>query len=234
MSGQFFVSKIHSRVEIETTELGLAAFDGRTEVIKAAIENGIHWDSEAAHLLVAAIHGNQMEIARLLLRSGMPVRDFFYPLIFNWSPDQTLLNELPERPELMLPLERGRKLYRFLLSITAEDLPEVKKNLIKDKINEESGVLGGQVKMRPIHYAARKCNLEIISFLVEEGAKINTLNEEGKSVLRLIAECPSVEKEERRECYRYIENLGGQLVPPVHGWFTKWSLRRGMWLVASL
>ncbi len=76
MPHQYFVSKIHSRVEIETSELGLAAFEGRVDVIKAAIENGIHWDSEVAYLLEAAIHGNQIEIARLLLRSGMPVHDF--------------------------------------------------------------------------------------------------------------------------------------------------------------
>ncbi len=119
------------------------------------------------------------------------------------------------------------------MAITAEDLEAVKTNLIVDKINEESAVLGDRVRMRPIHYAARKCNLEIIRFLVKEGAKINLLTQEGKSVLRLISESSSVEKKERRECYRYVESLGGKLVPPVDGWFTKWSLRRGLWLASS-
>lgn len=226
----WIVSKIHTRAEFETSTLGLAVFEGREDVLKNALADGIDWANESKYLLEAAIHGNQIPLAKLLLSSGMPVQDSFYPLIMYWSADQSLLKLLPSAPHITKPIEDELQWSQFLWNIVEGKMDGVKKNFNPAMINRDSAILGGQVSMKPIHHAARKCHFEIMKFLVSHGADIKALDGEGKSVLRLISECPSVEDHERKECFRFIEGHGGELVPPVEGWFRKWSLSRGAWL----
>ena len=47
---------VHGRAEFETTDLGLAAYEGRTEDVRAFIQRGIDWATEDQQPLVTALY----------------------------------------------------------------------------------------------------------------------------------------------------------------------------------
>ncbi len=225
-----YISSItNSRAEMFTTDLGLAAYEGKADKIKLALEKGVDWASEGPYLLSSAMFGHQWDIARNILKGGMPISDSTYKEIYYWG-DHSLLNELPPRPDLIDPLIAETKRNAFIRAIIEGDLAETKKLFQPEWVNTESSVLGDRVSRRPIHFAAQICQLEILRFLLENGANVNALTGENQSALTLVSRCPSVENKQRRECFKLLRSYGGELIPQVDGWYENWRLSRGGWM----
>lgn len=211
-----------------TTELGNAAYEGKRDIVKSALEAGVDWSIEKDYLLSSAIFGLQWDIARDILRAGMPVTEKTYSEIFYYA-DHSLLDELPKDPAVMDKLTSGVRKHSFFSALVDGDLNKVTELFRHDWINEEMAILGGGVKMRPIHYAARSCHWDCLEFLLQKGADVNTLTSDGQSALTLVTKCPVDDKNLRRDCYQLIADHGGKMVPPVKSWFDRWCYSRGTW-----
>lgn len=224
----WIVSLTNSRAEMQTTDLGLAAFDGKRDEVKRALERGVDWSEEGEYLLSSAIFGLQWEIARDILRAGMPVSDSTYKEIYYWA-DHSLLEELPPHPELLSQLKVESQQWKFFSALVDGNFEEVKALFRHEWINIESEILGDRVPMSPLHYAARSCHAEMIEFLLDAGAEVNALTGNGESALTLVARWPGSDKSLRKKCFRLLRDRGGELIPPVRGWFENWRLSRGGW-----
>lgn len=219
-------SLTNSRAEMFTTDLGLAAYQGKRDEIKKALEQGIDWTEQGPYLLSAAIFGQQWDIARDVLRAGMPISDATYLEIYNWG-DHSLLEELPPRPDILSPLIENAQRHSFFRAIIEGDLAETKRLFHQQWINAESNILADHITRRPLHYAARSCHRDLIEYLLKNGSEVNALTGDGQSALALISRCPSVENNVRRECFKLVRSHGGEMIPAVKGWFKNWCLARG-------
>jgi len=101
---------------------------------------------------------------------------------------------------------------------------------IRRRINEQRLYATGIGEMAPLHYAARLADVRLLRLVLSAGADVHALAGNGKSALRLVAEVPSVEDKVRREAFELLERAGGELVPPVSGFWKRWFTRRGAWL----
>ena len=218
-----------SRAEFFTTDLGLAAYEGKIETIQNALNKGINWDLEKDYLFISALFGNQLEIARLLIKSGLPITDSLYREIFNWG-DKSLFDLLPPNPDIIKELEFKEQMFSFFSSLVEGDLQRVKDSFHPDFLEHKaSNLYADRLKIRPIHIASQKCNFEIIEFLLEKGANPNSLTEDGKSALFLVTRCPGASKKKRKACFKLISKNGGVLVPDEKSWFKRWCLSKGVW-----
>lgn len=222
-------SKTHSKAEMMTSDLGLLIYKGKRDLVKKELSNDNLWKEDAKDLFTSALFGHQWEIARDLLKAGMPISDSTYKEIYYWG-DQSLLNELPPRPEIINALKQQSGHSAFLHAIVDGDLGSVKKLFTSEWVNLIwTDILGERVKKAPLHYAARGCHFEIIGFLINNGAEVNALTENGKSPLTLVAECPKGDKINRRKCFRILKKNGAVLIPEVKSWFKRWRFSRGAW-----
>lgn len=229
MSGTHFItSVVHSRAEMLTTDLGLAAFNGQREIVKAALAAGVDWAAEADYLLISALFGQQWEIARDILKSDMPISDGTYKQIFYWG-DQSLLNELPPRPDIVEALKASEEELNLNHAAIQGDLETVRRLFRKEWLEKESTLLADRVPRRLLHYAARICQLELLQFLLDAGADVNALTGDGQTALTLISRCSSADNPLRRQCYQLVHKKGGKMIPPAQGWLEKWRLARGGW-----
>lgn len=222
---------VHGRAEFETTDLGLAAYEGRTEDVRAFIQRGIDWATEGQQPLLTALYAGHTHIARELFAAGLPITDDTYRLVMAHAPE--LLSELPPRPELVTTIENDWRWVQFTNAVFVRE-PERARELMSDDIRrriETPTLLShGTGEMRPIHYAARRASLPLLRLVVEAGADVNALTGNGKSALRLVAETAGVDDATRREAVRYLESVGGRFIPDVEGWWRRFWVRRGAWL----
>lgn len=219
-------SLTNSRAEMFTTDLGLAAYEGRRDEVAKALKDGVDWSVEANYLFSSAIFGQQWEIARDILRGGMPTTDSVYKEIFYWA-DHSLLDELPSRPDILEPLKAESQSIAFINAVIEGDLESAKKNHRPEWSNIECDILGHRVSRRPLHYAAMRCDLGLMKFLLQSGAEVNALTGEYQSALTLVTYCGYAERDVRRKCFELLRSYGGEMIPPIEGWFTNWRLSRG-------
>lgn len=217
------------RIEFATTPLGAAAFDGDLLKVQAAIAAGIDWRIEENYPLEAAIYCENALVVKALLDAGAPVSERTYKAFYYYGTKE-MLALLPPRPDLIAPLEEESRWSEFNHAIIHEDFSKVKTLVMPARINEVSDLIRSEGTMAPLHYAARAGNLPIIKFLLAQKASINAVNGQGKTALRLIAECPSITDEQRREAYRFLEGKGAILRPEITSWWRIFWLRRGTWL----
>ncbi len=211
-----------------TTDLGLAAYQGKADEIKRALEKGVDWATEGEFLLSSAIFGHQWQIAREILRAGMPISDSTYKMIYYWA-DHSLLDELPSRPDILEPLQLDGQKTDFFKAVIDENLETARILFRAEWVNAESDILADRVSRNPLHYAARRCHFELIRFLLMSGADVNALTGDGQSALTLVSRCATVDRRTRRLCFKLVRSFGGEMVPPVKSWFEKWRLSRGNW-----
>jgi len=222
---------VHGRAEFETTDLGLAAYEGRTEDVRAFIQRGIDWATEDQQPLVTALYAGHVHIARELIAAGLPVTDSTYRLVLAHAPE--LLSLLPPRPELVATIEGDRRWAEFVHETFVGELERARALMdddVRRRINIPRRLSAGLGEMAPLHYAARRAEVELLRLVVEAGADVNALAGNGKSALRLVAETATVEDATRREAIRYLESVGGRFVPEIDGWWQRFWVRRGAWL----
>jgi hypothetical protein len=221
------VSRTNSRAELFTTDLGLSAYEGRREDVRKALDDGIDWKAEGPYLLTSAIFGQQWEIARDILKSGMPISDSTYKEIYYWG-DRTLLDELQARPDIIGPLEEESARTSFDHAVIEGDLETVRRLSKSEWLTQETQ-RSNQTKMLPIHYAASSCQFEVLQFLLNAGSEVNVVNGLGQSPLTLVTRWPGSDKELRKKCFHLLRSHGGEMIPPVNGWWKRWLLARGGW-----
>jgi len=208
--------------------LGLAAYNGQREIVADALKKGIDWDAEGPYLLSSAIFGRNWDIARDILRSGMPITDSTYSHIYYYA-DHSLLDELPPRPDILVPLLEETLQAKLVEAIIEGDLNQVRTLFKKDWVDLESKHLGDKLSRRLIHYAARDCRYEILKFLLEANAKVNELTGDNHSALTLVTQCSETSKKNRKKCFRLIRAHGGEMTPSANGWFEEWLFSQGVW-----
>jgi ankyrin repeat protein len=222
---------VHGRAEFETTDLGLAAYEGRTADVHALIRRGIDWAAEGQQPLVTALYAGHVHIARELLAAGLRVTDETYRLVLAHAPE--LLSALPPRPELVASIESDRRWGEFVHAMflgERERARALMSDEVRQRINTPSLLSHGLGEMCPLHYAARRASVPLLQVAVESGADVNALAGNGKSALRLAAETAGVDNAIRREAVRYLESVGGRFVPDIDGWWQRFQVRRGAWL----
>lgn len=211
-----------------TTDLGLAAYNGERHKIQEALKTGINWKDEAEYLLSSAIFGQQWDIARDILKGGMPISDSVYKEIYHWA-DPSLLEALPPRPDILEELQLQSQKYDFFNAIIDGHVEDAKKLFLPEWIHATTDILADRVSRQPLHLAARGCHFELIQFFLKNGAQANSLSSDGQSALYLISRCPSAEKHLRRQCFQLLKSHGGEMIPPANGWLENWRLSRGGW-----
>lgn len=211
------------------SELAFEVFNGNKEKLTSALTNGIDWKNEP-DLLTAAVWASQLELARMLIKAGHPIDESTYSLVYYYG-NQILLKDLPLRDDLLNQFKQKEHWDQLLRAILAEDVELVVKLCEKlgSDLNNFSDLLADHVQRAPLHLAARKASYELIVLLIEKGADINLLDGEGKSPLRLVAECSSASNNERRKCIRFLKERGGVFTPEIKGWLTRWQVNRGTW-----
>ena len=220
------------RAEIPTTELGEAAFEGRMEVVDAALARGIDWSQETTDPLHGALYGGRVELARRLLSAGSPVSDDTYGVAYFHARD--VLSELPPRPEVVARIEAGDRRFRFNWALVRGEVETARALLAKGVPIDEPILLShGMGELRPIHHAVRGSRFELIRMVAEAGADLNALTPGGRSPLRMVAENIHFDRKERREILRWLEARGARMVPPIPGAWTRWRVRRGSRLEAD-
>jgi ankyrin repeat protein len=222
---------VHGRAEFETTDLGLAAYEGRTEDVRAFIRRGIDWATEEQQPLVTALYAGHVHIARELITAGLPVTDTTYRLVLAHAPE--LISVLPPQPELVATIEGERRWAEFVQETFVGKLERARALMgddVRQRINIPMRLSGGLGEMAPLHYAARRADVGLLRLVVEAGADVNALADNGKSALRLVAETAAVDDATRREAIRYLKSVGGRFVPNIEGWWQRFWVRRGAWL----
>lgn len=214
------------RAEIPTTELGEAAFEGRTELVDAALARGIDWGEETTDPLHGALYGGRPELARRLLAAGSPVSDDTYAIAYHHAPD--ILPELPPRPAVVERIEAADRRFRFNWALVRGEVETARALLAKGVALEAPILLShGMGELRPIHHAVRGASFELIRLVAEAGADLNALTPEGTSPLRMVAESIRFEARERRGILRWLEARGARMIPPIPGLRARWRVRRG-------
>lgn len=214
------------RADIETTELGAAAFDGKIEVVRPALVAGVSWATEGTHLLHAAIYGGHLELAQEILRAGSPLDQNTYYISFDYLPQ--MLERLPANPELMEKIEASRRWPAFARALVDEDVDLARKLLQKGvPIQDRILISHGMGNLCPIHYAVRSGNMTLIRMLVVAGADVNALSDKDLSPLRMVAQNTSLGPKQRKEIIHYLQSHGAQFFPPIESWKTKIALWLG-------
>lgn len=230
MSEFYIQHPTYSRAELMVSELAYAVFNGEKEVLQAAIKEGINWPEEP-DIFTAALWGQKIDLARELLKAGFPITDKLYSEIYLYG-DHQLLNDLPHRPDILKKFKKSEMWHQFLYALTDQDEEQVSSLLpsTKRRINDKTDFLADRIQRTALHLAARNANAVIIKLLIENGAHVNELDGQGKSAMRIVAECSSASKSERRESLRILKSAGGKFTPEISGWLTRWQIERGHWL----
>ena len=222
------VSKIHSRDEMMTSDLGLAAYEGDLEQIKNGVGSRFNWEEEGHIIFSSAIMGKQWDVCRFLIKSGLPIRDSIYREIY-YKGNHDLLNLLPDNPEVMAQLHDASNRSNFFQAIIDGDYEKVKA-CFKEDYKERIYDYGHFYKEhRPLHLAARYCHLEIIEFLLSKKVEVNTLTQDGKSPLFLASQCPSISDQRRKKCIQALKSNGAVFVPEIKGFLNRFFINRGGW-----
>lgn len=194
---------IIGQAEIETSELGEAAFHGKNDVVARAIDDGVNWSTEGSKILEGAIYGQHLNLMRKLLTAGSPVADGTYYIAYDYF--REAISDLPARPALLEKIEASRRWPEFNWALVREEVSLARELLHKGvPINERIVISHGMGSLCPIHYAVRKGNFELIELVVEAGADINALTDSGKSPLRLVAENILLSNEQRKKIANYL------------------------------
>lgn len=202
------------RAEIPTTLLGEKAFINNKDAFDLAFTKGINWAIESIHPLHGALYGGHLQLAKQILKKGSPITEETYSIALHYCPDFTEF--LPPNPKLVSKYTSKDNQTKFNWALLKGDLTQAKSLLATGvSLNEPMLLTHGMGLLSPIHYAIRSRNLEVIKLLVEAGADINALNNEGKSPLRLLAEDPALSRKDRGKGVRLLQSRGGVFIPKI-------------------
>jgi hypothetical protein len=221
------ISKGH--LDIWTTPLGEFAFRGDVAAVKAALEEGVDWSIEGTEMLHGALYGGHSLLARMVVGADSPVTDESYAIAFQHCYEA--LAAFPPRPDLIARLSAEQRQHRFCWALVEGAVDTVRK-LLEEGVELEAPLLltYGMGTLRPIHYAARGANVEVIRLVVAAGADVNTLTDDGKSPLRLVAESAGATRAQRRAAYALLESRGARLLPEPAFPGRRLMARWGLWL----
>ena len=206
----------HGQADIEATQLAVWAYEGREDLIFQA---PIDWSTEGTHILYAAILGQHFKLCKRLLTLGSPVDFSIYRGATDYFP--LFLPELPANPAVMEKIETDSLYGRFNWAIVREQKQLVFELLPKVwNLNLPILLTHGMGEMRPIEYAVRKGNIDIMSKLIQAGADVTILSSEGKSLSRLILES-DLEPNVRKKCFELLKKQGVNVIPAASTWTGK-------------
>ncbi len=220
------------RAEIESTALGVALYEHDEAVLAKVFAEGIDWALEGVHPLHGALYAGRGEVVRRLIAMGSPIDDSAYAIAQHHHAG--LLAVLPPRPELVASIRAKSDPYALAWAIVERDVDTVRRLLNSGTSpNEPTLISHGMGERRPLHYAARRADIGMMTILLDAGADPNGLTPEGRSTLRLIAENEIIDDVLRRSAEKLLESRGAAMVPPLQGLCERWTYRLG-WKLGSV
>jgi ankyrin repeat protein len=176
------------------TPLAYAAFGGHFELLEHLLAAGAE---QSEWVLIAAAEGNQLEMVKRLLK----LKAFKKKKVRTTAMVRACTEEHPQIVEYLVKhganvngRAHGWEVEMTCLTVAAagEDL-----KLVKFAVDLGASVdVGDETRMTPLMYAAERCNVELVNYLLQKRAQVNKKTKEGETALDYARheECAAVEK----------------------------------------